>query len=71
MANHKLTMQEKLDKKKYKKPNRFLWWFFYHIVIKPFLSPMHKVEVEIKDSIKDTKGAAFIVYNHQSRTDFI
>lgn len=71
MANHKLTMQEKLDKRKYKKPNRVVWWIFYHIVIKPFLSPMHKVHVEIKDSIKKCKGAAFIIYNHQSRTDFI
>ena len=67
----KMTLQEKLDHRKYKKPNRFIWWVLYHLVIKPFLSPAHNVHVEVKDDIRKCKGAAFMVYNHQSRVDFI
>ena len=66
-----MTLQEKLDHRKYKKPNRFIWWVLYHLVIKPFLSPAHNVHVEVKDDIRKCKGAAFMVYNHQSRVDFI
>lgn len=67
----KETLQDKLAKRKYKRPNRFIWWilvrFFAPIIMKSY----GKQVLTKIDDINKYKGPKFLVYNHQSRFDWI
>lgn len=65
------TIQEKLAKKKYKKPNPFIWHFLMSVVIRPFLAKKYHSVIHKEANIKDCKGPCFVVYNHQSRIDYV
>lgn len=64
----KETLQEKLAKRKYHIPNRFIWWLYYVIMVK-FMLRKYRPKVTIKDDINDCKGPCFLVWNHLSRID--
>ena len=61
----KLTLSQKLTRRKYKPANKIIWWFFKNLVIDPFLAPKYNPHYVIKDNINDEKGPAFVLYNHQ------
>ena len=63
----KLTLQQKLAKRKYGK-QFFVYNWFYHLVMK---SQLIKINAEIiyKDNIKKEKGPCLILWNHLSRLD--
>lgn len=68
MKKEKLTYEQKLAKRKYKKPNPFLY-FIYHVVISEFVNRKYKCKYTIIDNINDCKGPCFLVWNHLSRLD--
>lgn len=67
----KKTLQYKLSHRKYKKPNKFIWHALNNLVIKPFLAPKFHVHTKVIDDINKCDGPAFLIYNHQSRMDYI
>lgn len=67
----KMTLEQKIAKRKYKIPNPILWWFLMRVVLKPFLSPKFNPHIKVVDDINKEKGPAFLIYNHQSRCDYI
>lgn len=67
----KLTLQEKLSRRKYKQTNKLLYWILKEVVIDPFLAPKYNPHYEIIDDINDCDGPAFLIYNHQSRIDYV
>lgn len=67
----KETLQEKLAKRKYKKPNKFIYRALNKIIINPFLAPKFHPTYHIIDNINDYNGPCFLIYNHQSRMDYI
>jgi len=70
----KRTIEERISRRNYKRPNRFIWWFLRAFLI-PGLAKKYHVEPIYDDEIKKQfladKGPKFIVYNHQSRFDYI
>lgn len=66
----KLTLEQQLNKRKYKQPSRLFWWFLTWFVLKPFLARPMKIKINVKDDINKCKTGAFVVYNHQSRADY-
>ncbi len=66
----KLTLQQKLDRKKAKQPNKFLFWL-YHFIVKHFLSKKYNVTFNKIDQIKDCEGPCFLIFNHLSRLDHL
>ena len=67
----KETLQEKLARRKYKRPNKFLYKALNKVVIKPFLAPKYNPHYEIIDDINECEGPCFLIYNHQSRIDYV
>lgn len=67
----KKTLQEKLAVRKYKRPNKFLYALLSNIVIKGFLQKKYNPTYKIIDSINDCDGPCFLIYNHQSRLDYV
>ena len=67
--SQKKTLQEKLSKRKYKIPNRFLYNVLSKLVIGKMLEPKYNVHYEIIDDINKEKGPCFLIFNHQSRID--
>ena len=51
-SKKKETLQEKLAKRKYHIPNRFIWWLYYVIMVK-FMLRKYRPKVTIKDDIND------------------
>ena len=66
----KLTLQQKLARRKYKIPNKFFWGFLNFCILKPFLAPPMNIHLDVKDDINECKTGAFVLYNHQSRADY-
>ena len=64
---NKLTLQEKLAKRKYHRTNWFFCWIYKFIMIN-IISKKYNIHYDIQDKIK-TKGPAIIVFNHLSRID--
>ncbi len=64
----KLTIAEKLKKRNYKTPNRFIHGL-YHLIMSLFVLPKYKLKVTIKDDINKCKGPCFLIFNHLSRYD--
>jgi len=67
----KLTLAEKLSRRKYKAPNGFLYWALANFVVFKGLEPKFNVHYDIVDKISEEKGPAFLIFNHQSRMDYI
>lgn len=67
----KETLQEKLARRKYKIPNRLIYSLLSTCVVKWFLQPKYNVHYNIIDDINDCKGPCFLIYNHQSRIDYV
>lgn len=68
MTKSELTLQQKLDKRRYKIPNKFYNWF-YHLIMADISLGKHNAEIIYKDDIRKEKGPGFIVWNHLSRLD--
>ena len=64
----KLTLQQKLAKRKIKKPNWFIYFLYYFIMTK-FVGRKYKAHYEIIDDINKCKGPKFLIWNHLSRVD--
>ena len=67
----KETLQEKLARRKYKIPNKFVYCTLNKLIINSFLAPKFHPTYHIIDNINDYKGPCFLIYNHQSRMDYI
>ena len=61
----KETLQEKLARRKYKIPNKFVYCTLNKLIINPFLAPKFHPTYHIIDNINDYKGPCFLIYNHQ------
>ena len=68
MEKKKLTLQQKLDKRTYKTPNRFYNWI-YHFIMADIKLGKHNPEIIYKDDIRKETGPCFIIWNHLSRLD--
>ena len=66
----KLTLQEKLKRRKYKTPSRFVTGL-YDLIGSTVLLPKYNPHIEVIDDIGEEKGACFIVWNHLSRLDHL
>ena len=67
----KKTLQQKLANKIYKRPNPIIWWILIHFVAPIVMKQYGKQMLTIKDDIDKYEGAKFIIYNHQSRFDWV
>ena len=67
----KLTIAEQLDKRKYKTPSNIVWFFYAVLARSPFFGPKYHVTYKVIDDINKYKGPAFIIWNHQSRRDYL
>lgn len=71
MKKEKITIAEKLNKRQYKIPSSPIWFAYALLAGSPFFEPKYHVEYKIIDDINDYKGPAFIIWNHQSRRDYL
>lgn len=67
----KKTLQQKLNYRHYHQPNRFLYGFLKKLVIDRMLAPKYNIHYEIIDDINKEKGPCFLIFNHQSRIDYV
>lgn len=67
----KKTLQEKITSRKYHIPNRFLYFVLKKAVIDKVLAPKYNIHYQIIDDINDEKGPCFLIFNHQSRIDYV
>lgn len=67
----KKTLQQKAAERKFHRPNKLLYTLLYHIAIQKILAPKYNPHYQIVDNINDCKGPCFLVYNHQSRIDYV
>lgn len=66
----KKTIQQKLSMRKVKTPNKFIWFLLSKLIV-PILAHKFHPSYVIKDDINRVKGAKFLVFNHQSRMDYL
>lgn len=66
----KLTLQQKLEKRKYKKPGRTVT-FLYKLIGSTVLLPKYNPHFSSEVDINDRDGACFLVWNHLSRLDHL
>ena len=71
MAKEKLTIKEQLNKRQYKIPSSLTWFFYACLARSPFFGPKYHVTYKKIDDINKYKGPAFIIFNHQSRRDYL
>ncbi len=64
----KLSISEKLSKRKYKKPNRFIYGV-YKFVMLDLVSKKYNIKFNIIDDVNDCDGPCFVIFNHLSRID--
>ena len=64
----KLSISEKLAKRKYKKPNRFIYFIYKHIML-DLVARKYKPKFHIIDDVNDCDGPCFVIFNHLSRID--
>ena len=67
----KKTLQQKLANKVYKRPNPIIWWFLVHVIAPFAMKQYGKQKLTVIDDIDKYDGAKFIIYNHQSRFDWV
>ena len=61
----KETLQEKLARRNFKIPNKFVYRLLSKVVIKWFLEPKYNVHYNVIDDINKEEGPCFLIYNHQ------
>ena len=71
MPKQKLTIAEQLAKREYKQPSNFVWFLYAVLARSPFFGPKYHVKYKVIDDINKYKGPAFIIWNHQSRRDYL
>ena len=71
MKKQKKTLQQKINYRKYHQPNRFIYSFLKRLVIDKILAPKYNIHYEIIDDINKEKGPCFIIFNNQSRIDYV
>ena len=64
----KLTLQQKLAKRKYRIPPRWAH-MIYRLVMTGFVARKYKAHYVVKDNINKCKGPCFVIWNHLSRLD--
>ncbi len=67
----KKTLQQKVATRNYKRPNKFVWWVISHFIAAIVMKQYGKQITTVKDDIDKYPGAKFIIYNHQSRFDWV
>ena len=70
VKREKPTLQEKLKKRTYKTPSRFVTWL-YNLISSIVLLPRYNPHIEVIDDISKEPGACFLVWNHLSRVDHL
>ena len=68
MAKEKLGLRAKLKKRKYRRPNPFLY-FIYWFACKFIILRKLKPEFYYEARVADCKGPCFLIWNHLSRID--
>ena len=71
MSKKKLTIAEQLNKREYKIPSGITWFFYSLLARSPFFGPKYHVTYKKLDDINKYDGPAFIIWNHQSRRDYL
>lgn len=69
--SEKITIADKLKKRKYKQPNKFLWDLYGLIGGSYPLLGKYGVTYNVVDDINKCKGPCFLLWNHQSRRDHL
>ena len=64
----KLSISEKLAKRKYKKPSRFIYTIYKTIML-DMVAKKYKPKFNIIDDVNDCDGPCFVIFNHLSRID--
>ena len=67
----KKTLQQQVATRNYKRPNKFIWWFLVHFIAPIAMKQYGKQKLNVIDDIDKYDGAKFIIYNHQSRFDWV
>ena len=62
-------LHQELLKRKYKKPNPFVYFIYWAVGRTPLLGAKYHPHFKIIDNINDCKGPCFLIWNHQSRRD--
>lgn len=65
------TLQEEIQTRNLKRPNKFVYSLLKKCLVHPFLAPKYNVHYKIIDDINENEGPAFVIYNHQSRIDYV
>ena len=68
--SNKPTLQDKLTKRKFKTPGRFVT-FLYYVIGSTVLLPKYNPHITKKANISKREGACFLVWNHLSRLDHL
>lgn len=66
----KLTTRQKLAKRKFQSPNKFVWHILAGFVMRFFMGRKFNVQYKWIDKVPK-KGPFFLVFNHQSRLDYM
>lgn len=67
----KKTIQQKLSMRRYKRPNPIVWRFIRRFIAPLAMKQYGKQYVVRKDDINKVDGPKFLIYNHQSRFDWV
>ena len=64
----KNTIEQKLSKRKYSQPQRFISWL-YKLIMVDIVGRKYKPKFHIIDDVNDCDGPCFVIFNHLSRFD--
>ena len=64
---NKETLQEKINHRKYHRPNKFLYSLLKNVVIDRILAPKYNIHYQINDDINKEKGPCFGSPSHLSK----
>lgn len=67
----KKTLQKQIAERNYKRPNPIIWWILSNIIAPFVMKSYGKQKLTVTDDINKYKGGKFILYNHQSRFDWV
>ena len=71
MAKEKLTIEEKLRRKKFKTPSNACWLLYGFLAHLPMFGPKYHVTYKNEVDLNELKGPCFIIWNHLSRRDYL
>lgn len=67
----KKTIAQDLATREYKRPNKVLWWFLANCIAPFQMKTYGKQSLTKIDDINKYEGGKFILFNHQSRFDWV